>query len=93
MARETRPYEGITQSEFLCKIAPDIIQYVNWYAEDGMFLPQEYSADPAGWTEVLREIEAAFKNLLDGVDTKEEIKLMYNGFEKYYTYSKYLFKP
>lgn len=42
------------------KIGPVIDEYVDWYAENGVSLPECYALDPSGWTEVLRKIQRAF---------------------------------
>ncbi len=39
---------------------PIIDEYVDWYAEHGVSLPEAFALDPAGWTEVLRKIQKAF---------------------------------
>lgn len=98
MARETIPYTGISETGFLMMVAPDVIKYCDWYAEDGLFLPPEFANDPAAWTQILRDIQAGFEayvneNTDNGVfSTPEDEVLMYNGIEKFYQYIKYLWK-
>lgn len=41
-------------------LAPRIDEYVDWYAENGLYLPKEYAQRPSDWTEVLRKIQRAF---------------------------------
>jgi len=95
MARETIPYSGPDELEVLAKIANDVIDYVDWYCEDGLYLPTEYSKDPAGWSQILRDIQAAFALLISVGSagyTEAERTLLYTGIEKYYTNSRHLFK-
>lgn len=96
MARETIPYQGITEDEFLFRIANDVIAYCEWYAEDGMYLPPEFSKDPAAWTQILRDIQAAMELIVQGADKNmlegHNAELLYNGIEKFYQYIKYLWK-
>ncbi len=96
MARETIPYSGPNERQVLAKIAYDVIMYVDWYAEDGLYLPEEFAKDPATWTQILRDIQAGFRQLVR-VDSKpptpDEEALLYDGIDKYYTYSRHLFKP
>lgn len=88
-------YNGPTELDVLKLVAQQIIDYVNWYAENGYFLPPGFERDPAGWTQILRDIEAAMKVILVLPETMpdDEYKLLYDRLEKYYTYSRYLFKP
>lgn len=43
--------------ETLCPIIDD---YVDWYAEHGITLPEEFAQDPTSWTNHLRTIQRAF---------------------------------
>lgn len=90
-------YTGPTQFEVIREIAPFIIVYVDWYSENGYFLPEEYAKDPAGWSQILRDIQAAMNLLVDGADENmlegPSRELLYDGIEKYYKYSRYLFLP
>lgn len=97
MGRPQSSYTGPTQIDVIREIAPFIFAYVDWYAENGYFLPEEYAKDPAGWAQVLRDIQAAMDLIIGGCDeniaegpTRE---LLYDGMEKYYKYSRYLFQP
>ena len=95
MGKPQSRYTGPTHHEVICEIAPLIITYVDWYAENGYFLPDEFANNPSEWAQILRDIEAAMKLLLVNPTPKDEEDkaLLYNGIEKYYTYSRYLFLP
>lgn len=50
-------------SSFLIeKLQPVLKAYVTYEAEKGRALPKEFTADPATWLQILREIEYAFDN-------------------------------
>lgn len=95
MGKPHLPYTGPHSHEVLSHIAQDIIDYVDWYCENGYFLPDEYAKDPAAWAQILRDIQAAMRLLRvkPNPDSLEEEELLYDGVEKYYKYSRYLFKP
>lgn len=65
-------------------LAPYVIDYCKWYCEHGLYLPGEYAANPAAWTEILRKIQYAFER--DVSDTKETVKLekRVEGLELFY---------
>lgn len=44
-------------------IYPRLNTYIDWYCEQGMYLPPEFYNDPATWTDILREIQEAFRLL------------------------------
>ena len=46
---------------------PIVSDYVDWYAERGLYLPETFASDPAAWTGILRKIQRAF----DLAQTKE----------------------
>lgn len=92
MGQPQSSYNGPTPIEVLAEIAPFIVVYVDWYAENGYFLPEEYAKDPAGWAQILRDIQAAMRIIINE-QTEEGGELLYDGLEKYYTYSRYLFQP
>lgn len=52
-----------------------IDEYADWYAENGLSLPEEYQFDPAGYTEVLRQIQRAFYLASTENDEDGEIQL------------------
>ncbi len=89
MGKPQTSYTGPSPVEVIREIAPFIVAYVDWYAENGYFLPEEYAKDPAAWAQILRDIQAAMRLIIDG----EEGELLYDGLEKYYKYSRYLFQP
>lgn len=41
-------------------LCPIIDTYVDWYAEHGITLPEEFAQDPTSWTNILRKIQRAF---------------------------------
>lgn len=43
------------------RLTNDIDDYVEWYSEQGVYLPDEFAQDPSAWTEVLRKIQRAFR--------------------------------
>lgn len=90
MGQPYQKYQGPDAHGVIIKIAPDIIAYVDWYAEHGIYLPTEFARDPAAWTQILRDIQAGVRELLkdEGVDEK----LLYDGIAKYYQYIEHLFK-
>jgi hypothetical protein len=47
-------------------IYPRLSDYVDWYCEKGLYLPKEFATDPATWTNILREIQEAFRLLHSG---------------------------
>ena len=89
MGKPQSSYTGPTGIEVTREIAPFIIAYVDWYAENGFFLPEEYAKDPGAWVQILRDIQATMRHILN----REDDELVYNGMEKYYKYSRYLFQP
>jgi hypothetical protein len=95
MGQPHKPYEGPQPHEVLSKIAEDIIQYVDWYCEHGLYLPPEYAKDPGAWAQLLRDIQASMKLLRVNPSPKNEPdkELLYDGIEKYYQYSRHLFRP
>lgn len=92
MGQPQSSYTGPTQFEVLAEIAPFIVVYVDWYTENGYFLPEEYAKDPAAWAQILRDIQAAMRIIINK-QTEEGGELLYDGLEKYYKYSRYLFQP
>lgn len=94
MGKEQLPYRGISEQDFLRGIAVDVINYINWYAEHGIFLPEEYAADPGAYTQILRNIQAGFEVILGDPDTEDAHaqELLHNGKEQFYQYAKYLWK-
>ncbi len=97
MGKPQSSYTGPTSIEVIAEIAPFIIVYVDWYVENGYFLPEEYASDPGAWAQILRDIQAAMQLILNGADENmlegASRELLYDGLEKYYKYSRYLFQP
>lgn len=93
MGQPQTKYTGPSQIEVVKEIAPFIIAYVDWYTENGYFLPDEYAKDPAAWAQILRDIQAAMNIIMDGSPELNASALLYDGMEKYYKYSRYLFQP
>ena len=91
MGKHQTPWTGLTTAGFLLRIAPDVIDYVEWYAQNGFYLPKEFNNDPSSWTQILRDIQIAFE-LLGKKKTAKEVELMHNGLGKYYKYSRYLWR-
>lgn len=56
------------------KLYPIVDEYVDWYCDHGISLPQAYELDPSGWTEVLRKIQRAFE--LKATEKEEGSELM-----------------
>lgn len=70
-------------------LKPYINDYVDWYAERGLYLPEEFKSDPAAWTNKLRKIQRAFdlvekKEYKDNVKLKEEVDEGLQLFGKYF---------
>ena len=55
------------------KITDDIIEYTYWYAENGVYFPDEFAQDPSAWTEVLRKIQRAFRLAVMEIGSDGEI--------------------
>lgn len=85
------------------KITDDIIEYTDWYAENGVYLPDEFAQDPSAWTEVLRKIQRAFRLAVmefgsDGeimkaqiLGNQEEVKKLIGGMQEgFELFGKYL---
>ncbi len=47
-------------------IYPRLNDYIDWYCEKGLYLPEEFATDPASWTTILRDIQEAFRLLHSG---------------------------
>ncbi len=96
MAREPELWTGKKQIDFLLFIADDVIEYCDWYADNGIYLPGQYISDPGQWTQILRNIQAAFE-LLKVSQTLQQtdpssIDLLGRGLEQYYLYSEHLWR-
>lgn len=57
--------------ETLCPIIDD---YVDWYCEEGITLPEEFAQDPTTWTNILRKIQRAFILAEDNLNSVGEIQ-------------------
>lgn len=91
MGKPYQAYSGPEAHDVLYKIADDVIDYVDWYCEHGLYLPNEFAKDPAAWAQILRDIQAGMRQLqLPGNQADQE--LLYNGVAKYYQYAEHLFK-
>lgn len=91
MGQPYRPWKGPSTTDVLYNISDDIIEYVDWYCEHGLYLPQEFAKDPAAWTQILRDIQAGMYELQKSDEDVNE-KLLYDGCTKYYKYAEHLFK-
>lgn len=55
------PEEAFDIPAYAAKLLyPVVDEYIEWYADHGISLPEAYALDPSGWTEVLRKIQRAF---------------------------------
>lgn len=66
-----------------------ISEYVDWYCEKGLYLPEEFRMDPATWTDILRKIQRAFdlahtREYIGDVGLKAEMKEGFELFGKYF---------
>ncbi len=101
MGKPRTEWDGMTQQEYLKKMAPYVVSYCNWYAENGIFLPEEYERDPASWTQVIRFIQAVFEMIDNDDEEEEEMGIGYTeadqelykkGIEYFYQYNRYLWR-
>ena len=54
-------------------LSGDVKDYAEWYADHGIYLPEEFSHDPSQWTEVLRKISRAFELRFDEIKGEGEL--------------------
>jgi hypothetical protein len=82
MGKQKVLWEGVNQRQVILALSEDIVEYVDWYSENGMYLPEEYSKDPAEWTYVLQGIKESVLSLKDNeLDEKDPgIKKLYKHF-------------
>lgn len=59
-------------------LRPVLNEYVDWYAEHGITLPEEFAQDPTTWTNHLRTIQRAFNLAGDELEGEGEI---FNAFK------------
>ena len=74
MGKEQTTWTGLNNDLFLDlaidSVQEDIIEYVDWYSENGLFLPDEFSTDPGAWTQILRDIQQDLIHLRNGDNDK-----------------------
>ena len=63
------------RDSFMAFIAPLIVEYVDWYAEEGLTLPDEYATKPGEWTDILRKMQKAMKGIQAGKSPKDDPEL------------------
>jgi hypothetical protein len=78
----------ISTEDIIESLHEPITDYVNWYAERGLYLPEEYKTDPGAWTDVLRKIQRSFELAHKKDYKKDEVlkKEMQEGFELFGKY-------
>lgn len=60
-------------NDVLVEISPIVIDFVDRYAEEGLYLPPSHATDPAAWTNILRDIQKAFRLLELDPECHDEI--------------------
>lgn len=75
--------------EVIETLHPLITEYVDWYAERGLYLPENFKSDPSAWTNILRKIQRAFdialtKEYSKRDDLESEMKEGFELFGKYF---------
>jgi hypothetical protein len=70
-------------------IGPEVSDYVDWYAERGLYLPRDYQTDPAAWTNILRKMQRAFdiaskKEYVEDESLEQEMQEGFELFGKYF---------
>lgn len=48
-------------------------EYTEWNAQHGLYLPPDFTTDPSGWINTLRDIQRAFNLLNDELDEEGEL--------------------
>lgn len=92
---EQLPWEGKTPEEVLKDIADDVLDYTNWYTENGDHLPKDFKNDYNGWVTVLKDIEFAFELIVRGQDVSEnktQAAMKRKGIELFYQYMSHLWR-
>ena len=60
------------RDSFMAFIAPLVIEYIDWYCEEGLTLPEDFATRPGDWTDILREIQGAMKAVQAGKSPKDD---------------------
>jgi len=94
MGQPQKPWDGKRERQILWDLSDDVIEYVDWYCENGVHLPEDFARDPSGWSQVLRYIQSVFIFIQDESFTlnKEEDEAYQKGLEYFYKYFKELWK-
>lgn len=74
MGKPQVEWGGITKDDLIAIARPHVIEYVNWYRENGLHLPEEFKDNPVGWSDLLLKIQMDFE--LRGT-LKDETKFLF----------------
>lgn len=95
MGKKQTGWSGPDSTTVLSKIAPEVCDYIDWYCENGLYLPPDYAKSPSEWNLVLRTIQKSFEAIVDDVFPPfQDVSIEeYNrGIELFYKHFKDLFK-
>ena len=72
---------------FLEEVGPAIIEYSEWYDQNGLHLPPDYGNDPSAWSEALHKIVRAIE-ILNEKDSEFVLKdgTVINDYSMVYTH-------
>ena len=87
-------WDGVTEEIVLQKLAPDIIEYIEWYCENGLYLPDEFKRDPSTYTQILRYIQAVFIEIDEEriLKNADEVAVHQKGLAYFYKYFHYFWR-